>query len=85
MTNLDHNEADMDGGEDRVPKQYRNRLHRLKNAYRRAYRREPTWERPVTEEAALEVIASLEAALRQAGVPLPGEESSPKCGRGPQA
>jgi hypothetical protein len=82
VTNLGHNVADMDSGEDRVPKQYRNRLHRLKNAYRRAYRREPAWERPVTEEAALEVIVSLEEALRQAGVPLPGEETSPKRRRG---
>ncbi|HYT78533.1 MAG TPA: hypothetical protein VEQ37_04625 [Actinomycetota bacterium] len=72
----------MDGGEDRVPKQYRNRLHRLKNAYRRAYQREPELERPVTEQAALQVIASLEEALRQAGVPLPGEETSRKRKRG---
>lgn len=54
---------------DRVPKAYRHRLHRLKNAYRKAYRREPELERPVTEEAALEAIAFLEEALDRAGVP----------------
>lgn len=73
-----NNVAKMAGGDDRVPKQYRNRLHRLKNAYRRAYRREPELERPVTEQSALHAIASLEEALRRAGVPVPGEETSRK-------
>lgn len=49
--------------DDRVPKAYRLRLHRLKNAFRKAYRREPDIGRPVTEEAAREAIASLENAL----------------------
>jgi len=35
--------ADMDGGEDRVPKQYRNRLHRLKNAYGAHISESPNW------------------------------------------
>jgi hypothetical protein len=56
---------------DRVPKAYRNRLHRLKNAYRQAYRREPELDRAVTERAAIEAIDFLEDALRSAGVPLP--------------
>jgi hypothetical protein len=77
-----NNVAKMAGGDDRVPKQYRNRLHRLKNAYRRAYRREPELERPVTEQSALHAIASLEEALRRAGVPVPGEETSRKRKRG---
>ena len=55
--------------DDRVPKEHRLRLHRLKNAYRKAYRREPQLERPVTEEAALEAIAFLERALRDAEHP----------------
>ena len=56
---------------DRVPKTYRNRLHRLKNAYRTAYGREPDMDRPVTESAAIEAIAFLEDALGRAGVPIP--------------
>jgi hypothetical protein len=62
--------------DDRVPKAYRHRLHRLKNAYRKAYRREPVFERPVTEEAAIDTIALLEQALDQAGVNLPDDEGS---------
>jgi hypothetical protein len=58
---------------DRVPKRYRNRLHRLKNAYRKAYRREPDLEPPVTDQAAVDAIAFLEDALRRAGEPLPAE------------
>jgi hypothetical protein len=58
---------------DRVPKRYRNRLHRLKNAYRKAYRREPDLEPPVTEQAAIAAITFLEDALRRAGEPLPAE------------
>jgi hypothetical protein len=64
--------------DDRVPKAYRHRLHRLKNAYRKAYRREPDLERPVTEVAAVDAIAFLEQALHEAGVTLPDDE-------GPQA
>jgi hypothetical protein len=56
---------------DRVPKAYRNRVHRLKNAYRKAYGREPEMDRPVTESAAIEAISFLEDALRRAGVPIP--------------
>jgi hypothetical protein len=56
---------------DRVPKEFRNRLHRLKNAYRKAYGHEPEMDRPVTESAAIETIAFLEDALRRAGVPIP--------------
>jgi hypothetical protein len=55
----------------RVPKAYRNRLHRLKNAYRRAYRREPDLEPAVTERGAIEAIAFLEDALGRAGVTIP--------------
>lgn len=59
---------------DRVPKKYRNRVHRLKNAYRKAYRREPDLHPPpVTEEAAIEAITFLEDELRRAGEPLPAE------------
>jgi hypothetical protein len=58
---------------DRVPKKYRNRLHRLKNAYRKAYRREPDLEPPVTEQAAIDAITVLEDAIRSAGKPLPAE------------
>jgi len=58
---------------DRVPKRYRNRLHRLKNAYRKAYRREPDLNPPVSEEAALDAITFLEDAIRRAGEPLPAE------------
>jgi hypothetical protein len=54
-----------------VPKKYRNRLHRLKNAYRKAYRREPDLEPPVTDEAAVAAITLLEDAVRRAGEPLP--------------
>ena len=54
---------------DRVPKAYRNRLHRLKNAYRKAYGREPDMDRPVTESAAIEAIAFLE----DAGFPIPDQ------------
>ena len=54
--------------DDRVPKPYRYRLHRLKNAYRKAYRSEPPLERPVTDEAALRAIAFLEEALQRVGV-----------------
>ncbi len=61
---------------DRVPKAYRHRLHRLKNAYRRVYRREPEIGRPVTEEAARRAIAFLEQELWRAGVG-PGEEHEP--------
>jgi hypothetical protein len=68
---LDEDEADMSDPADRVPKAYRNRLHRLKNAYRQAYRREPELDRAVTERAAIEAIDFLEDALRRAGVPLP--------------
>jgi hypothetical protein len=68
---LDENEATMSDPADRVPKSHRNRLHRLKNAYRKAYGREPELDRPVTESAALETIAFLEDALRRAGVPIP--------------
>jgi hypothetical protein len=56
---------------DRVPKRYRNRLHRLKNAYRKAYQREPEFDRPTTEQSAIEAITFLEDALRRAGIPLP--------------
>jgi hypothetical protein len=66
----------MANADDRVPKAYRHRLHRLKNAYRKAYRREPELERPVTEEAALQAIAFLEQALHRAGVPLSEDEPS---------
>jgi hypothetical protein len=59
----------MSAQNDRVPKAYRLRLHRLKNAYRRAFRHEPRIERPVTEQAALEAIHLLEQELRQAGAP----------------
>jgi hypothetical protein len=52
---------------ERVPKAYRLQLHRLKNAYRKAYRREPEIGRPTTEEAAIEAISMLERELRQAG------------------
>jgi hypothetical protein len=68
---VDENEADMSDPADRVPKAYRNRVHRLKNAYRKAFGREPELDRPVTESAALEAIAYLEDALRRAGVPIP--------------
>ncbi|MGH2698814.1 MAG: hypothetical protein ACRDJL_06395 [Actinomycetota bacterium] len=58
----------------RVPKKYRNRVHRLKNAYRKAYSREPDLDPPpVTEEAAIDAINFLEDALRRAGQPLPAE------------
>jgi hypothetical protein len=57
----------------RVPKAQRLRLHRLKNAYRKVYRREPELGHPDTEEAALQAIASLERELRQAEVPLRDE------------
>jgi hypothetical protein len=71
---------------DRVPKAYRNRLHRLKNAYRKAYGREPEMDRPVTESAAIEAIAFLEDAVRRAGVPIPEQlEGTPgprSAGRG---
>jgi hypothetical protein len=60
---------------DRVPKKYRNKLHRLKNAYRRAYKREPDLEPPVTDKAAEEAIAFLEESLRRAGEPLPPERA----------
>jgi hypothetical protein len=70
-SHLDEHEADMSDPADRVPKAYRNRLHRLKNAYRKAYRREPELDRAVTERAAIEAIDFLEDALRRAGVPLP--------------
>jgi hypothetical protein len=49
--------------------------HRLKNAYRKAYRREPQLKRPVTEEDALRAISFLEGALREAGAIPPDEES----------
>lgn len=65
----------MGNADDRVPKPYRHRLHRLKNAYRKAYRREPQLKRPVTEEDAVRAISFLEEALRQAGAFLPGAES----------
>jgi hypothetical protein len=68
---VSENEADMSDPADRVPKAYRNRLHRLKNAYRKAYGREPKLDRPVTESAALDAIAWLEDALRRADVPIP--------------
>jgi len=68
--------VDMANPDDRVPKAYRHRLHRLKNAYRKAYGREPELERPVTEEAALQAIAFLEQALHRAGVPLSDDEPS---------
>ena len=71
------NECGMTDPADRVPKAYRNRLHRLKNAYRKTYRREPELDRPVTEEAAIEAIDFLEHELRRAGVPLP-EEFEPR-------
>ena len=58
---------------DRVPKKYRHRLHSLKNAYRKAFKREPDLERPLTEEAALEAIAVLEKALRAAGMSAPSQ------------
>ncbi len=70
---MDENEADMPDPADRVPKAYRNRLHRLKNAYRKVYRREPELDRAVTDRAAIEAIAFLEDALRRAGVPVPEE------------
>jgi hypothetical protein len=54
---------------DRVPKAQRLQPHRLKNAYRKVYRREPAFARPATEEAALQAIAFLEQALRDAGAP----------------
>jgi hypothetical protein len=56
----------MDAPDARVPKSYRHRLHRLKIAYRKAYRREPEIARPVTPEAAEAAIAHLEAELRRA-------------------
>lgn len=68
--------AKMAASDERVPKAYRHRLHRLKNAYRKAYRREPAIQRPVTEQAALEAIAFLEAELRQAGVSSEEEKTS---------
>jgi hypothetical protein len=76
-TAVGDNETDMTYPADRVPKAHRNRLHRLKNAYRKAYRREPELDRPVTEEAALDAITFLEGELRRAGVALP-EELTPR-------
>jgi hypothetical protein len=70
---LNDNGACMTDPADRVPKAYRNRVHRLKNAYRKAYGREPEMDRPVTEDAAIETIAFLEEALRRAGVPIPDQ------------
>jgi hypothetical protein len=70
---LNDNGAGMTDPADRVPKAYRNRVHRLKNAYRKAYGREPEMDRPVTEDAAIETIAFLEEALRRAGVPIPDQ------------
>jgi hypothetical protein len=58
---------------DCVPKKYRYRLHRLKTAYRKAYRREPDLEPPIKEQAAIAAITFLEDALRRAGEPLPAE------------
>jgi hypothetical protein len=66
----------MGNADDRVPKPYRHKLHRLKNAYRKAYRREPELKRPVTEEDALRAISLLEKALREAGA-IPADEESP--------
>jgi hypothetical protein len=67
---------------DRVPKAQRLRLHRLKNAYRKAYRREPQFERPVTEEAAAQAIAFLEEALRQVGMTVQDESANKSAVRG---
>lgn len=44
-------------GSARAPKRYRYRLHRLKNAYRKIYRREPEIERPVSEDGARQAIS----------------------------
>lgn len=57
-----------------MPKRYRYRLHRLKNAYRKAFRREPAIARPVTEEAAQRTIWLMEEELRRAGIPLLGND-----------
>jgi len=67
---------------DRVPKALRLRLHRLKNAYRKAYRREPPFERPVTEETAAQAIAFLEEALRQVGLTVQDESANKSAIRG---
>lgn len=50
----------------RVPKPYRYRLHRLKIAYRKAYRTEPDIARPTTAEQSEAAIRFLEAELRHA-------------------
>ncbi len=68
---MNDNRTSMTDPGDRVPKAYRNRVHRLKNAYRKAYGHEPEMERPVTESAAIEAIAFLEDALRRVDVPIP--------------
>lgn len=57
-----------------MPKLYRYRLHQLKNAYRKAFRREPEIERAETEEAARRVIAFLEQELQRAGIAVPGND-----------
>jgi len=67
---------------DRVPKALRLRLHRLKNAYRKAYRREPPFELPVTEETAAQAIAFLEEALRQVGLTVQDESANKSAIRG---
>jgi hypothetical protein len=67
---------------DRVPKALRLRLHRLKNAYRKAYRREPPFELPVTEETAAQAIAFLEEALRQVGMTVQDESANKSAIRG---
>jgi hypothetical protein len=61
---------------DRVPKALRLRLHRLKNAYRKAYRGEPQFERPVTEETAAQAVAFLEEALRRVGMTVEDESAN---------
>jgi hypothetical protein len=75
---LNDNGTRMTDPYDRVPKTYRNRLHRLKNAYRKAYGREPEMDRPVTESAVIEAIAFLEDALRRAAVPIPDQLERPR-------
>lgn len=60
-------------GKQRVPKPYRYRLHKLKNAYRKTFHQEPDIERPFTDEAAARAILFLENALREAGMPVPND------------
>lgn len=73
---MTENAAMLDGRTDRVPKAYRLKLHRLKNQYRKVKRQEPELPMPVTEEAAEQSIALLEAALRQEGISFETELTS---------